>query len=276
MNPSASGIHLDPVHQGSAEGRREARRDRSARDAAGAAGRPAPGRAAGHRPASWRWPSIAYCSRAAAPTRRSSTRTRPAPTRCASAPQPWTIRARRRGARTRRRTTSRTFADLYARRTRPALIRCGWGSSAIATAAAPSLAILALPAVGGKFGVRGGGYTMSNSASWGIDADLAGSTPEPPTRVVNMNQLGRVLLEPTDPPVDVLFVYNCNPAATCPTRTRVLAGPGARRPVHGGLRAGDDRHGAACRRGAAGDDVPRALRLRARATARSACSWHGR
>ena len=32
------------------------------------------------------------------------------------------------------------------------------------------MAVLALPAVGGKFGVRGGGYSMSNSASWNIDA----------------------------------------------------------------------------------------------------------
>ena len=38
-------------------------------------------------------------------------------------------------------------------------------------AAAATMAILALPAVAGKFGVRGGGYTMSNSAAWGIAAE---------------------------------------------------------------------------------------------------------
>jgi anaerobic selenocysteine-containing dehydrogenase len=31
-----------------------------------------------------------------------------------------------------------------------------------------------------------------------------------------MNHLGRALTEYDDPPIDVLFVYNCNPAATVP------------------------------------------------------------
>ena len=37
------------------------------------------------------------------------------------------------------------------------------------------MAVLALPAVGGKFGVRGGGYSMSNSASWNIDRPWIGA-----------------------------------------------------------------------------------------------------
>jgi len=86
------------------------------------------------------------------------------------------------------------------------------------------MAVLALPAVGGKFGVRGGGYTMSNSASWDLRAAMWIDTPEPPTRPVNMNQLGRALTEFDDPPVRLLFVYNCNPAVTMPDQTRVLRG----------------------------------------------------
>ena len=39
-----------------------------------------------------------------------------------------------------------------------------------------------------------------------------------------MNHLGRALTEYDDPPVNVLFVYNCNPAATVPDQRRVLAG----------------------------------------------------
>ncbi len=39
-----------------------------------------------------------------------------------------------------------------------------------------------------------------------------------------MNHLGRALLEYTDPPVQMLFVYNCNPLATVPDQTRVLKG----------------------------------------------------
>jgi anaerobic selenocysteine-containing dehydrogenase len=39
-----------------------------------------------------------------------------------------------------------------------------------------------------------------------------------------MNHLGRALTEYDDPPVKVLFVYNCNPAATVPHQQRVLVG----------------------------------------------------
>src|SRR5260221_13923891 len=40
----------------------------------------------------------------------------------------------------------------------------------------------------------------------------------------NMNPLGRPLTEYNDPPVNVLFVYNSNPAATVPDQRRVLRG----------------------------------------------------
>jgi anaerobic selenocysteine-containing dehydrogenase len=86
------------------------------------------------------------------------------------------------------------------------------------------LAILALPAVGGKFGVRGGGYTMSNSAAYGIRAAAWLNAPEPNARLVNMNHLGRALLDYQTPPVQMLFVYNCNPLATMPDQARVLRG----------------------------------------------------
>jgi anaerobic selenocysteine-containing dehydrogenase len=107
--------------------------------------------------------------------------------------------------------------------TSPAVIRCGWGLERNRNGGNAAAAILALPAVAGKFGVRGGGYTLSNSGSWGItkrwiDADEAG------TRVVNMNHLGRMLTEPVEPPVKVLFVYNCNPLATAPNQNLVRLG----------------------------------------------------
>jgi anaerobic selenocysteine-containing dehydrogenase len=115
-----------------------------------------------------------------------------------------------------------TVARLYAAST-PALIRCGWGLERNRNGGNAAMAVLALPAVGGKFGVRGGGYSMSNSASWNIDRSWIGA-PEPDTRIVNMNHLGRALTEYDDPPVDVLFVYNCNPAATVPDQRRVVRG----------------------------------------------------
>jgi anaerobic selenocysteine-containing dehydrogenase len=71
--------------------------------------------------------------------------------------------------------------------------------------------------------VRGGGYSMSNSASWNIERPWIGA-PEPDTRIVNMNHLGRALTDYDDPPVKVLFVYNCNPAATVPDQQHILRG----------------------------------------------------
>jgi anaerobic selenocysteine-containing dehydrogenase len=64
---------------------------------------------------------------------------------------------------------------------------------------------------------------MSNSASWDITRPWI-AADEPETRIVNMNKLGRALTEYDDPPVKVLFVYNCNPAATVPDQRRVLRG----------------------------------------------------
>jgi anaerobic selenocysteine-containing dehydrogenase len=114
-----------------------------------------------------------------------------------------------------------TVADWYASAS-PALIRCGWGQERNRNGGSASLAILALPAVAGKFGVRGGGYAMSNSASWGIERTWI-SAEEPATRLVNMNQLGRALTE-ADPPIRVLFVYNSNAVATSPDQRRILQG----------------------------------------------------
>ncbi|HVS12860.1 MAG TPA: molybdopterin-dependent oxidoreductase [Thermoanaerobaculia bacterium] len=107
----------------------------------------------------------------------------------------------------------------------PAVIRCGWGVERNRNGGSAAAAILALPAVAGKFGVRGGGYTMSNSGAWrtGPAAD-----PPPPTRIVNMNRVGRALTgeedPPLDPPIDLLFVYNCNPLVTLPHQNLVLRG----------------------------------------------------
>ncbi len=119
-------------------------------------------------------------------------------------------------------STLREFANLYAAAS-PALVRCGWGLERNRNGGSAVAAVLALPAVAGKFGVRGGGFALSNSSAWGIERTWIGE-PEPPTRIVNMNHLGRVLTEDTDPPVKLLFVYNCNPAVTLPNQNLVLRG----------------------------------------------------
>ena len=116
------------------------------------------------------------------------------------------------------------FAEMY-RTASPALVRCGWGLERNRNGGSAAAAVLALPAIGGKFGVRGGGFSMSNSTALGIKpAAWMDETAEPPTRLVNMNHLGRALTEYKDPRVEMLFVYNCNPVATMPDQNRVLEG----------------------------------------------------
>jgi anaerobic selenocysteine-containing dehydrogenase len=116
-----------------------------------------------------------------------------------------------------------TFARLYAE-TSPALIRCGWGLERNRNGGSAVASVLALPAVAGKFGVKGGGYVLSNSGAFSFDKAAAIAEPEPTTRVINMNRLGEVLLERQDPPVTVLFAYNCNPLATMPNQEKVRRG----------------------------------------------------
>src|SRR6185436_11629875 len=41
--------------------------------------------------------------------------------------------------------------------------------------------------------------------------------------LINMNKIGETLLE-AEPPVELLFIYNCNPAMTLPNQEKVLAG----------------------------------------------------
>lgn len=115
------------------------------------------------------------------------------------------------------------FTQLYIE-SQPAVVRCGWGIERSRNGGSAIAAVLALPAVAGKFGVRGGGYTMSNSAAWDIDATAASCAPPPNTRVINMNRVGESLAPEFTPPVRALFVYNCNPLATLPAQNKVRAG----------------------------------------------------
>jgi anaerobic selenocysteine-containing dehydrogenase len=114
------------------------------------------------------------------------------------------------------------FAALYGQ-TRPAVIRCGWGLERNRNGGSAVAAILALPAVAGHFGVPGGGFTMSNGRAIQLDAEAAVAAPEPGTREININRVGRALLE-ADPAVRVLFSYDCNPLTTLPDQTRVRRG----------------------------------------------------
>jgi len=114
------------------------------------------------------------------------------------------------------------FVELYASSS-PAVIRLGWGMERNRNGGSAVAAVLALPAIAGKLGVRGGGYTMSNGdARWTVGADAAIGEPMPPTRTINMSELGNTLATVRDPAVECLFVYNCNPVATAPDQRLVI------------------------------------------------------
>lgn len=117
----------------------------------------------------------------------------------------------------------RTLAAVYAEAT-PAVIRCGWGLERNRNGGQAAAAIMAIPALLGKFAIRGGGFTMSNSGATTFDLkSVLGDVPWD-TRIINMTELGKVLTEELHPPIKGIFIYNCNPAVTVPDQNKVLAG----------------------------------------------------
>jgi anaerobic selenocysteine-containing dehydrogenase len=114
------------------------------------------------------------------------------------------------------------LAQMYAE-TEPAVLRCGWGLERNRNGGQAVAAILAMPALLGKFGQRGGGYTLSNSGSYRVDDGKLAETTTP-TRELNMSLLGKILREEKNPPVKAIFVYNCNPVATMPNQNAVIKG----------------------------------------------------
>ncbi|MBK9072011.1 MAG: molybdopterin-dependent oxidoreductase [Myxococcales bacterium] len=116
--------------------------------------------------------------------------------------------------------------------TKPAMIRCGYGVERNRNGGSAAAAILALPALVGAFGAPGAGFLMSNGkADWGVSAEggIAEPLPAPSTtRQLNMVALGEALTQWQDPPVRVLFNYNCNALATAPDQEAVRRGLASR------------------------------------------------
>ena len=114
------------------------------------------------------------------------------------------------------------FVELYAA-SAPAVIRIGWGVERNRNGGSACAAVMALPAVAGKFAVRGGGFTMSNGdAKWTMTPETAIGEPVAATRVINMSEIGAALARTRDPRIECLFVYNCNPVATAPDQRAVI------------------------------------------------------
>lgn len=111
--------------------------------------------------------------------------------------------------------------------TRPCLIRLNYGLQRHFGGGMAVRAIACLPAVTGAWRDPGGGTLLTTSGTYDFD-DHALTRPDlipPGTRNVNMNQLAEALAgELPGPPVQALYVYNCNPAAVAPNQAKVVQG----------------------------------------------------
>jgi anaerobic selenocysteine-containing dehydrogenase len=116
-----------------------------------------------------------------------------------------------------------TFAQWWGS-TRPSLLRLGWGPERNANGGAACRAIMALPVVGGHFGVPGSGIAQSTSVHatsprvrWPIEA-LEG----PQRRTLPLHQVGQWLAPAAGDPCEVLFVQGANPLVMCPDTRAVM------------------------------------------------------
>jgi anaerobic selenocysteine-containing dehydrogenase len=109
----------------------------------------------------------------------------------------------------------------------PAAISVGNGLERNRNGGSGIRAIFALPALAGKFGVRGGG--LINGAGSAFPKTLAKlQRPDlvpPGTRTLNIIDMGQHLLdEQLSPPIKALFIYNHNPVIVHPEQNRLRRG----------------------------------------------------
>jgi molybdopterin guanine dinucleotide-containing S/N-oxide reductase-like protein len=128
--------------------------------------------------------------------------------------------------------------------TKPAAIRLNYGMQRHAGGGMAVRTIACLPALIGAWRDAAGGVLLSTSSTFAINTDalarpdLIWNNP----RTINMSAIGDALLgyqrvqqanvkdaptetlEPLDPPVKALYVYNSNPVAVAPDSRKVIAG----------------------------------------------------
>jgi anaerobic selenocysteine-containing dehydrogenase len=113
---------------------------------------------------------------------------------------------------------------LWYRDAEPAVIAWGNGLERNQNGGSGLRAIAALPALGGKFGVAGGGLVGGAGHAFPKTLDRL-TRPDflpPHTRTINIIDVGRLLLDETlDPPLNALFVYNHNPLVVHPDQNRM-------------------------------------------------------
>jgi anaerobic selenocysteine-containing dehydrogenase len=121
-----------------------------------------------------------------------------------------------------------SIVDLGRRlaRTRPTGIRIGIGIQRHAGGGMAVRAITCIPGVTGDWSLPGGGVCYDTRGFFGVNwaALYRDDLRTRDARALHMSRLGEGLLELDAPPVDVLFVYASNPAASIPHQTKVLRG----------------------------------------------------
>ncbi|TFE23387.1 molybdopterin-containing oxidoreductase family protein [Cohnella luojiensis] len=108
----------------------------------------------------------------------------------------------------------------------PSFIRIGNGLQHHDNGGMAVRAIACLPALTGQWGILGGGAIKGNgyySAVNSYKLERPDLMPDRNVRSINMNRLGEALLT-AEPSVDILFVYNSNPAVVAPDQNQVRQG----------------------------------------------------
>jgi molybdopterin guanine dinucleotide-containing S/N-oxide reductase-like protein len=114
--------------------------------------------------------------------------------------------------------------------THPAVIRLNYGVQRSEGGGMATRAVAMLPCITGSWKEVGGGLQLSTSGAFASIGsklkrkDLMLKSLGRPARTVNMVELGKALNSLQDPPIQALFVYGCNPAATCPNHNEVIRG----------------------------------------------------
>lgn len=117
-----------------------------------------------------------------------------------------------------------TLAQWWVR-TRPAMLRIGWGQERNANGGAGCRAILSLPTLIGQLGASGSGVISSTSTGavqprrrWPHEAFEG-----PPRRSLPLHQVGQWMAPGSSDPCSVLFVQGANPLVMCPDQQAVMA-----------------------------------------------------
>jgi anaerobic selenocysteine-containing dehydrogenase len=121
---------------------------------------------------------------------------------------------------------SQDIIDLGKRlaETRPTGIRVGIGLQRHGGGGMAVRTISCVPGVTGDWRYPGGGVFYDTRGFFGLNwkALWRDDLRPRPTRALDMKRFGEILLETNEPPVNALFIYASNPAASVPSQNEVL------------------------------------------------------